>query len=157
MLNFCCLIASCQRAEPESYLISEGFEGKIAIVLNTINGQPKIYEQSRRIYKIDTTGILLTQFGINNGFINCQYFYVDSIGRRKVLRNIDDVNLTINEDEIGIFQSRTGVSYGNSGTPSSIDTQEFIISSKKNLKLFTTPEYQKYFRDKLRRIVGHEF
>lgn len=157
LFNSIYIFASCQNAEPETYLIPSGFQGRVAIVLNQSKGYSKSYEKSRRVYRIDTTGVLLTQFGVNDGFINCQYFYVDSTGQRRILRNLENKNLIIDENEIGIFQSRTGIAYGSSGTPNSIDTQEFIVSTRKNLKLYTTPEYRKLFNTKLKKIVGHEF
>jgi hypothetical protein len=153
-LNAVYIFASCQNAELELYLIPKGFEGQVFIVFNQPQGQPKTYEKSRRVF--DTTGVLLTQFSPNYGFINWQYAYIDSIGQQTILRKFNDKNLTTDENEIGIFK-RAEILHGNLGAPNSIETQEFIVASKKNVNFFTTPEYQKKCEDKLRKKVGHDF
>ena len=95
-------ITSCyQKAEPETYLIPSFYTGKVNILFNQTSipvkytneynkdtiytsqiGAPIKYENVRRIYEIPYTGILLTQFKENDGFIDRQYYSVDSEGKR---------------------------------------------------------------------------
>ena len=91
------MISSCQRAEPETYLIPSEFKGKVQIIFNqnaipvkykneygrdTIYtpqlGNPIKYESGRRVYEIPSNGILLTQFKNNDGFIDRKYFLIYS-------------------------------------------------------------------------------
>ena len=38
ILNFCCFFASCQRTEPEVFIIPKGFKGKVMVVFEKKNG-----------------------------------------------------------------------------------------------------------------------
>ena len=104
-LAFIPLLSSCQRTEPETYLIPKDFIGKVRIIFNQNGstykykdwnkkdtfytskvGASKSYENGRRIYEIPSDGILLTQFSENEGFYNRQYYSVDCDGKRSALK-----------------------------------------------------------------------
>ena len=77
-------INSCaqQKAEDTIRLIPEGYMGSVLIIFNQADGQPKEYEDDKRIYRIPDNGILKTQFKPNYGVQNHQFFYVDKGGDR---------------------------------------------------------------------------
>lgn len=148
--------ASCQTAEPETFIIPDGYKGKVMIVFEKPNGVTPKFERNRRIYEIPKSGILVTQFKINEGFMNRQFYYIDSFNQRipiKYFKNEKEAELT---SEVGIFYSGTAGVYGNSGDPHSVVYQEFIVSDYKSLNLFFNADYRKKFHESLKQAVGHD-
>ena len=72
-------VCSCaqQKAEDTVRLIPEGYIGSVLVIFNQENGEPKEYEEGKRIYRIPENGVLKTQFEPNYGMQNHQFFYVD--------------------------------------------------------------------------------
>lgn len=177
LIAFMQMLSSCyQKAEPETYLIPANFTGRVEILFNqngvpyedknkygrdTIYtpqmGKPIKYENGRRIYEIPSSGILLTQFKINDGFIDTKYFSIDGNGKRTPLEVFElehykrDSTRWIVKDKNkkGIFASGTNGSYG-----MHIPFQFFIVSSYDELDSFYTKEYQTNFDDKIEKVTG---
>ena len=172
-------ISSCDRAEPETYLIPDGFTGKVQIIFNqngvpvkyqneygrdTIYtpkiGTPVKYEYGRRIYEIPTSGILLTQFQDNEGFINRLYFYKYKNGKRRPLEviepqqsKLDSTKWVVTDSKkVGVLEEVNG-SYGNFN----VAFQEFVVSSYNTLDKFYTTQYNDEFMKKLDRLTGTDF
>lgn len=86
LLLFYFSLASCvEYAEPQSYLLPNGFTGAFVIVFNQKEGTPKEYENGRRIYRIPKNGVLFTQFDIDYRVFtpeSAKTYYVDSLGRK---------------------------------------------------------------------------
>ncbi|NAS12670.1 DUF6843 domain-containing protein [Poritiphilus flavus] len=82
-LLFLLTLASCaQEAEDTIRLIPEGYQGAVLIIFNQEDGTPKEYEESKRVYRIPTDGVLRTKFKPNFGTQKHQFFYVDDEGKR---------------------------------------------------------------------------
>ena len=154
MLNLFALNSCSQKAEPETYLIPEGFTGKVNIVFNRKEGRPVKYDGGRRIYEIPADGILLTQFATNDGFMNRKYFYKSQSGELRQLRNLEKDTVNISKDEVGVFLDGISGVYGNSGEPSALEYQEFLISSCNLKDSFFTEDYKKSFYQKIEKISG---
>ena len=152
------VFSSCNRkAEPESYLIPEGFTGKVNIIFNRKEGSPVKYENERRVYEIPDSGILLTQFTANDGFIDRKYYYKNQSGELKRLKTFEadtTAAKSFDRNEVGIFLDGTSGVYGNSGEPSALEYQEFIVSSYNRMDSFFTNEYKKSFYKKIESISG---
>ncbi|HMH20158.1 MAG TPA: hypothetical protein VK563_00210 [Puia sp.] len=172
------MLSSCySKAEPETYLIPSSFSGKVNILFNqngipvkykneygkdTIYvpqiGKPIKYEDGRRVYEIPSSGILLSQFKNNDGFINRKYFLVDSNGKRISLEIFelehykrDSTRWVVNDkNEKGIFGDGTSGSYRNMNIP----YQDFTVSSYNGLDSFYTKEHQNNFNDRIEKITG---
>ena len=71
------------KPEKESFLFPENFRGAVYVIYDQKNGEPKVYENNRRLYKIPDNGILFTQFKAEYGRIDHRYFFVDGNGKRK--------------------------------------------------------------------------
>lgn len=71
MSIFACLIlTACTTIEPAHYIISEKAPMNIYIVFDANDyGVPTQYKDGSRIYRIDSTGVLYTQFSPNTGRI----------------------------------------------------------------------------------------
>ena len=156
LLNFSYVFASCQTAQPETFIIPEGYKGKVMVVFNKKNGEMPELEKNRRVYKIPSSGVLVTQFNINNGFMNRQFYYIDSRGQSALLKNFKNEKEAEKSGEIGIFYSGTAGIYGNSGDSLSVEYQEFIVSDYVSLKDFFTSDYKNKFLETLKKAVGHD-
>jgi hypothetical protein len=159
----CILAFACnQKAEPEEYLIPAGFAGKVNILFGRSDGTAKEYEGGRRVYKIPSTGILLTQFNATAGFIDRKYYSVDEGGRRAGLEvfksdhNTDGSVRWLVEDKSkkGIFLDGTNGQYGSTGDPRAVQFEEFVVSSQKMLDSFFTKEYLRTFDNRIEKVTG---
>lgn len=162
LINILMLNSCNQKAEPETYLLPKGFTGRVNIILNQKEGSPIKYEDKRRVYEIPADGILLTQFTINDGFIDRKYYYVDSVGNRT---NVPIYKYDHNDDgtikwqikdsnEVGVFLDGTSGQYGN--PPNAVWWQEVIICSYNNKDSFFTPQSKKEFEGKLTKKLGFD-
>ena len=61
------------KAEAEIVIIPKDYRGEIFIIFDQKNGDSIQYENKKRIYAIPKTGVKLTQFSWNTGFINREY------------------------------------------------------------------------------------
>jgi hypothetical protein len=151
----------CKHPEPETYLIPDGFKGRVNVIFNQSKGTPPKYENGRRIYQVPTDGILLSQFKDEYGLIDHQYFYSNQNGSKMPLRifqyehNKDGTIKWIISDTsaVGIFLDGTTGSYGNEN----IKYQEFIVASYSNLNNFFRPIYQDDFEKKVQQILKTAF
>jgi len=151
------LISCHQQAEPETYIIPESFTGKVNIIFNRKEGSEKKYEDGRRVYEVPNDGILLTQFTTNDGFINRKYYYKSQSGELKLLHTLASDTTArekADKNEIGIFLDGTSGVYGNSGTPSALEYQEFVVSNYNRIDSFFTDGYKKIFYKKIEKISG---
>jgi hypothetical protein len=155
------LLIGCKYTEPETYLIPNGYKGKVNIIFNQKNGEKPVYESGRRIYKIPLNGILLTQFNDEHGLVNHKYFYVDSIGNKKPLEifeysyNKDGTIKWLIADStlIGIFGDGTAGVYGNS----KFKFQEFVVCNYANLDVYNNESANNKFLRKLQSILNSDF
>ena len=85
------------KGEDEIHLIPEGYTGSVFIIFNQPDGQEKLYEDGKRVYKIPSDGILKTQFSPNEGLGYVDYYYVN--GERKKL----EYKSGKEADEVGDF------------------------------------------------------
>lgn len=76
-------VTSCgQEAEDTIRLIPDGYKGTVLIIFNQEDGEPKEYEDGKRLYRIPENGVLKTQFKPNYGTQKHQFFYVDNNNNR---------------------------------------------------------------------------
>lgn len=163
LVAFLQLISSCiHKAEPETYLIPSNLTGKVNILFNMDRGAAKEYDGKRRVYRIPPDGVLLTQFKMNDGFVDRDYYSVDSNGKRSSLevylldhskRDTADY-IVSDKNKKGIFGDGTSGQYGGTGNTKSVQYQEFIVSSYAQLDSFYGKEYRKKFDEKIERITG---
>lgn len=70
------------KAEPETFLIPEGFRGEFVVFYDEQCGADPRYENDRRIYEIASNGVLVTKFPDNNGSLDQKFYFVDQDGSR---------------------------------------------------------------------------
>ncbi len=71
------LFFQLSKAEPETFLIPQNYRGQIAVFYNETCGQETVYENGRRIYKLPESGVLITKFKENRGYLDQKFYLVD--------------------------------------------------------------------------------
>ena len=126
------------------------------VVFEKKYGSKSKYEGNSRIYEIPISGIFITQFKVNEGFLDRKFYYVDSLRQRTPIQNFSSEEDAQKSNDIGIFYSGTVGVLGNSGDSLSVVFQEFIVSDYVNLQSFFTKEYKKIYINKLQVALGYE-
>ena len=85
LLSFCICVGCIENGENSIKLLPKGYTGPVLIVFNQPNGEPKEYEDGKRLYRIPKDGILKTKFEPDYGIHNHQFFYEDSLGHREII------------------------------------------------------------------------
>ena len=96
--------------EKELYIIPNNYKGKIVIIFNIKDGDPRTYENGYRIYRIPENGVLFTQFSSNTGespIGDIQYRYVRGTDTIKIKEHLitGDTSSTLQQ----IFALTTGI------------------------------------------------
>ena len=160
-VNLIALNSCSQNPEPETYLIPQGFTGRVNVVFNREDGAPHKYENGRRVYQIPANGILLTQFKDEYGVVDRLYYYVDSNGKRTPLHvykhdyNTDGTvkRIVTDSNEVGIFLDGTTGQYNNSDNTKSVKWQEFAVYSYKGLDKM---EPMDSFTNRVKKFIGFD-
>jgi hypothetical protein len=144
------------KAPAETFLIPQEFRGKIHIHFNNPCGQAAEVENDRRQYKIPTTGILLSQFADKQGFIDQQYYLVDSVGKRTLLPQLDvrDYNEEWTTEKNPNEPSRDILGVFHAGRVSSDGMYEFYVSTYRQLRDSFDFQYDKLFDLKEQKIIN---
>jgi hypothetical protein len=65
--------------DDEIFILPDGYTGVVLILHGQKHGEPKKYENGKRVYEIPSNGILKTQFSLNTGWHTPgKYFYKDN-------------------------------------------------------------------------------
>lgn len=123
-------LSSCFRGEKEVFLIPEGFEGPVIVMVNESTGLPIKREEKKRIYEIPSDGVLYTQFDNQEKYINIKYFYVGLNGIKTPIDRIQIQHLSeIEKKKIHDSKVYWPLVYGGKGDRS------FIVGKPKDLKM----------------------
>lgn len=92
VVSFLCLPIFClslflsfylNMGESETFLVPQNYRGPISVFLDEDCGVEPSWEASRRVYSISSTGVLITKFRKNEGYLDQKFFLVDDDGNRK--------------------------------------------------------------------------
>ncbi|WP_170227626.1 DUF6843 domain-containing protein [Flavobacterium noncentrifugens] len=139
----------------ETFLIPNGFEGRITVVFNQPNATQIPIENDRRIYKIPEDGILITSSKIETGILHQKYYYIDKSGNRTKI-NILDLDKGATEIPMVVRYGTVGV-YGNSDDVNPIEFLESTIASKKNIDSISDYKYISSFEQRIMEKLGRKF
>jgi len=84
-----------KKADDTITLIPKGYTGPFVIILNQKNGEQKVYEDGKRLYKIPENGVLITKFEAEFGVQTNRYYYVDNSGIREEIKWLNIYDRTI--------------------------------------------------------------
>ncbi|MFC5874586.1 DUF6843 domain-containing protein [Chryseobacterium arachidis] len=157
LVLFILILNSCRgsRPEPEIYLIPTSYRGKVNVIFNQAKGQEIMYEGDKRVYRIPENGILLTKAKPEYGFIRHEYHFVDSSGKRTLIKILFDNHE--NTEEIGIYRDGTVGIYGNSDDIQNLKYQEFYVTDKKSLDKYFSIQYDTNFLKAVQQLTGIDF
>lgn len=119
----------------EIYLIPQGYIGTVVVFFDMPNGKEAKYEKDKRVYEIDSNGILFTKCKEPLSLVplkNVKYFYYDKKSKkRKELKYIDkDLYDYYNRDSVCVFSKvkENGLS---DKTHKQYDYLHFIVGTMK--------------------------
>lgn len=69
-----------RKAEPETFLIPDGFRGELVVFYDEPCGSAPKRVDGRRIYEIPESGVLVTAFDKNKGYLDRKFFFVSNDG-----------------------------------------------------------------------------
>ncbi|WP_156305420.1 DUF6843 domain-containing protein [Sphingobacterium endophyticum] len=120
------------KGEDNIYLLENGYTGKVIIIYNEQMGAEIEYEGNKRLYRIPASGVLKTQFSIDQGYKLFPEFYYDNNGERLGIPVV--VDLTENdENRVVVTLSTIGKlynAYGKIGLEYSV----FYVGSNEQIR-----------------------
>lgn len=134
-----------QQPSIDTYLIPKDFRGPIYIYYDQPNGTAKEYEGSRRIYRIPSNGVLLTEFGIKGSSIRLseptKYYLVDKFNNKLEIKSLGLSSLGEIADTLNIRVINGGgpsTKYGKCsifyvGQPT-MKMKEYIYAQRNNMR-----------------------
>ena len=152
-------ISSCaqQKAEDTVRLIPEGYEGSVLVIFNQEDGEPKEYEDGKRIYRIPENGVLKTQFGPNYGVQNHQFFYVDKGENRSeitfvIVQEPDSIAKITDKSKIFAF-AEDALGEGSGYDP---EIGKYIIQPARSFYIGNLLDIEKSYREKEKFTFKHQ-
>jgi len=149
-------LTSCGHKVRETFLIPEGFEGRINVIFNQLEGDAVKIVNERRIYNIPNDGILVTSSKIETGWLDQEYFYVDRLGNKTRIDIRDFDSKEVPKHPKVIYSGVVGV-YGNSTDKNPLEFIENVIGSKKTIDSIYNQKNQQKFEDLIMEKVGRKF
>lgn len=140
--------------EKAIFLIPEGYQGKVVIYYNQKTGVEPMNEKGRRVYVVPQDGVLLTKADFIGGYIDYDYYYVDSQGNRTKLEEVDERDATRDSTTVGIYRSGTAGVRGGSNEPNSVEFLEFYVASSTTFESFFDFKYEEAFERKVDSILN---
>lgn len=127
--------------EPEIYVLPDHYVGSFRIIFNAANGEAPLYENNSRVHIIPSNGVLLTQMGANEGWIDedlIQFFYQKADGARTKITNRWTTSFADNQEHRAdtttyVFGGGIGVYEDGLTIPCIITSTDFYIGTKTNV------------------------
>jgi len=97
------LLFACDKGEQEMLVIPKNFKGYIVVINNQKSGVPVTYEKGNRILMIPVSGVLKTQFPVNDGRMAQPQFYYGSIAPENKLESFVMINQVPENKVVGFM------------------------------------------------------
>lgn len=122
------MIGCNSNGEQEVVVVPKDFTGYILVIFNQKNGQPVKYDGKKRVYEIPSSGILKTQFKVNNGWRDLAEYYCGlMVPENKLLSFVEKEKIP--QDKIVGFMGATGTVRKSSQGVERIEFSEFYIGT----------------------------
>ncbi len=147
------LLTGCfDNATPETYIIPDGYQGRILIVYDQAKGRDEEFIGNRRVYRIDSNGMLVTKFKSEDGIIDEEYYYQEADGLKKRIGIDSSIfwhdTLKVREYKTKNYNTILIRSFGVSGGygsgsdfPHKVDYSESTIATEKFMDSFKLSNY----------------
>jgi hypothetical protein len=121
-------ISGCGQKIRETFLVPAGFEGRINVIFNQPSSLPIPIADGRKVYNVPADGILITSSRLEAGWIDQEFFYIDSLGKQKAIPVLGDREKLGKEPKV-VYKGANGV-YGNSSDKNPLEFTAVIIASE---------------------------
>ncbi|KXN99911.1 hypothetical protein LS48_05365 [Aequorivita aquimaris] len=133
------LLFSCSNSATDTItLIPDGYTGPVKISLCDGKGKEEKLENGKRIYEIDTNGLLITKFKAEFGWQFNKYYYVKDNNRQEIrFLNFYDKDVKFDKDSVYVFgeqHSGTGSKTDSTGTYQTCPIITFYVGKYKNVE-----------------------
>lgn len=145
-------LSGCGQKIRETFLVPAGFEGRINVIFNQPSSPPIPVAEGRKVYNIPTDGILVTSSGLEDGMIDQEFFYVDSLGKRTAIPVLEDGEKLGKEPKV-VYKGANGV-YGNSSDKNPLEFTEVIIASEGSEQKIFNPQALTTFQTAVKKKAG---
>lgn len=133
------------KAEPEVHLIPDGYVGPVAIAFSREDGEPKKYEDGKRLYVIPTDGVLKTKLEPNDGTQHrWEFYYEKADGMRVSIPEWDVREESLDPNRIAIFSIHV-VSAPNIKMKKPMSFFTYIVGKPKDVKVLTLKQHEIVF------------
>ena len=132
------LVAGCAlpRAEPEIHLIPNGYVGWVTIAFEAANGEARAYEANARLYRIPSSGVLITQAKTNVGSSPAWRFFFEDPERTRT-PIVHFWTTTVNDTEANRADVTVGIAYIRRGRqpvgPCDVEYDQYFVGTKAQL------------------------
>lgn len=129
----------CNNMKAETHILTKGFTGKVYVFFDQKGSSAKEYDKETRIYRIPQSGILLTEFKENSGWIdskkylNFYYEDVDSLIMINKFISGRDSLTDLDSNTVVVFEYGIGVGWDSFGK-GELHAASYIVDSLKNFK-----------------------
>ena len=120
----------CSAGEEEIYLLPKGYVGVVYIIFEQKTGKQPKYADGARVYEIPADGVLKTQFGFNDGWLDIpKFYYIDGQKRIPIFYQIENKDIKV--DTLQVCCIQTGNSY--KGSNEAVQYERFFIGTKQQI------------------------
>jgi|SRR6218665_26757 len=119
--------------EQEVIVVPKSFKGYIIIIFNQKGGTPVKYEGKKRMYEIPRSGILKTQFNVNDGWREFAEYYYEKVMSENKLPSFTELK-KVPVDTIVGFMGASGTVKKSSEGEERLEFSEFYIGTKLDIE-----------------------
>lgn len=128
------MLTSCNtNGEQEIIVVPKNYKGYIIIVFNQEDGVPAKYEGKKRVYEIPQSGVLRTQFKVNDGGREFAEYYYDKIAPENKLPSFVEIKKVPTDTVVG-FMGANGTVKKSSKSEERLEFCEFYIGTKADIE-----------------------
>jgi len=157
-----CALSNCDQRHVKHhsvYILPEGYKGQAIVIFNQKNGEEPKYKNGKRVYHIPISGVLLTQFEAQDGFIDHEYYYLSDTGLLKLEEMSIKDSKKFSEEKLkrGIFLDGTVGIYGDSNDSNSLKYEFFVVSNYLELDSILDKESTQEFEEKIKTYTNFDW
>jgi hypothetical protein len=142
------------RTTPETYLIPYNHRGNVRIFFNEECGDKGQVVNGRRLYKIPSNGVLITQLELEYGIVDREYYLVYPNGKRTRIHEYTvwqydeeyarETGVTLRRDQLAVIDNASAGS-GQQAGEKQYFYQQFFVGSYTQLNDSFGYDYEEYF------------
>lgn len=133
-----------RKAEPETFLIPDGFRGEFVIFYDEPCGSPPKYVDGRRIYEIPESGVLVTAFDKNKGYLDRKFFFVTNEGTMREFPEFHRQNYETERKEWHLYQRTPAEDFTRETVGAFSSYGSTLVFESRNLFGYIVADYRRF-------------